>query len=1073
MFPLEIFPPSGLSTSVITCVWVGVFVVAFFNLRFGWVLTGLVVPGYIVPLLLLKPWSAFAIFIEGAVTYFVVWFFSERLSILGVWSRLFGRDRFFALIVASIAVRLLFDAGVFPWAGDLLNTHYGIEFDYVNDLHSLGLIVVSLIANNFWRSGFTRGSMMLVTTVGITYLIVRYGFMEFTNFHITDLQYAYEDLASSILASPKAYIILVSTALIASRMNLFYGWEYNGILMPSLIALQWYQPLKVATSFVEAFVILGLASLVLRLPMFANASIEGARKLLLFFNIGFFYKWLLSLVVIYFWPDFKVSDTFAFGYLLSTLMAIKMHDKEIIGVLTRATLQTSLTALVVATLVGFALTYAPSIDQLFGVDTAARQYAVSAQPLPGDLDAALGQATVGLYARHGDAGVPAPTRLQLAAFEEGIRAVGRLPVHGPRERLSDALPALNRGAFTARWVEDRYIYLEPSARFPGRGIYVVDTQANNDLLIEAPMAADERRTLDAAAWLFRKSGARVLAVAGTYRDTNADRSMDILRERQTHFSVVHRVFARDGVVQVRGYPEDTQRAQGGKASPEFAAAKAANRSSLWVTGSVSGHLDLAALERGIGGFDIHWQSAPVRNVLRETTLRDFAELFLTADDRRSIVARALDPKTTPQLQIRTQRIDGYIQDWLLGGKERLARRGTDLYRPPTVEELLYLDEEVFTPVVRAARDGIPDDDSFNVIGAAAAVLGYQIVRYRHKRSGVEYLIVQEREDPQTRYWGTLVLRIGPAQNYLIQVPRPIYEHNSFEYAVSLFEQLGARALIIAGAHPLANRDGQADLIRFENVSNAFNLATQVLLREMKEDEPALVLHSRAFGLRVDGVQPDEDVIVAFSDGFRKPDLLPPLGARLLQALRLNGLGYRIADGSPAMAGYEVGGLPPSLYPATMPGKHFGILWLSPFAREEFRQDTDNSPLDNQFRALDIGSSRADLVGLLEQRMFADIRDQVFGELKSLIRRYVDYADIVSLYRLKSIDSELDYERVIDINSRQAYLLVTDRRSRVVAVANLKPGQPDQEISVIDNGGVSAAAQRFLEARAGWLRYDRS
>ena len=55
--PLEIFPQGSLSSSVITTVWVGVFVVAFFNLRFGWVLSGLVVPGYLIPLLLIKPWA--------------------------------------------------------------------------------------------------------------------------------------------------------------------------------------------------------------------------------------------------------------------------------------------------------------------------------------------------------------------------------------------------------------------------------------------------------------------------------------------------------------------------------------------------------------------------------------------------------------------------------------------------------------------------------------------------------------------------------------------------------------------------------------------------------------------------------------------------------------------------------------------------------------------------------------------------------------------------------------------------------------------------------------------------------
>ncbi|MCB1807573.1 MAG: hypothetical protein KDJ99_21205, partial [Candidatus Competibacteraceae bacterium] len=91
-------------------------------------------------------------------------------------------------------------------------------------------------ANQFWKPGLARGLLGLGVTVGLTYLIVRYGLMELTNFTISRIGYLYEDLASSVLASPKAYIILLTTAFVASRMNLRYGWDFNGILIPSLLA---------------------------------------------------------------------------------------------------------------------------------------------------------------------------------------------------------------------------------------------------------------------------------------------------------------------------------------------------------------------------------------------------------------------------------------------------------------------------------------------------------------------------------------------------------------------------------------------------------------------------------------------------------------------------------------------------------------------------------------------------------------------------------------------------------------------------------------------------------------------
>ncbi len=293
IFPLPIFPEGSLANSVITTVWVGVFVVTFFNLRLGWVLAGLVVPGYMAPLIIAKPWAALVILIEGIITYFLVWLFSEYLSRWGKWSNFFGRDRFFALLLGSIAVRIVLDGWLLPIFGEAINNRLGVQFDYRNNLHSFGLIIVALIANQFWKPGFVRGMFALVVTVGLTTLIIRFGLMELTNFNLGSLSYMYEDIASSMLASPKAYIILITAAFLASRMNLKYGWDFNGILIPALLALQWYQPSKILTSFLEAFIILGLAMLALQLPIFKQATMEGARKLLLFFNVGFLYKFLL------------------------------------------------------------------------------------------------------------------------------------------------------------------------------------------------------------------------------------------------------------------------------------------------------------------------------------------------------------------------------------------------------------------------------------------------------------------------------------------------------------------------------------------------------------------------------------------------------------------------------------------------------------------------------------------------------------------------------------------------------------------------------------------------------------
>jgi len=94
-FVLALFPAgSGLGQSVITTVWVGTAVVCLLNLRFGFPLTGLVVPGYIVPLLIISPTSAAVIIIEAIVVFGVMRFSANYLMERFGYSEMFGRDRF-------------------------------------------------------------------------------------------------------------------------------------------------------------------------------------------------------------------------------------------------------------------------------------------------------------------------------------------------------------------------------------------------------------------------------------------------------------------------------------------------------------------------------------------------------------------------------------------------------------------------------------------------------------------------------------------------------------------------------------------------------------------------------------------------------------------------------------------------------------------------------------------------------------------------------------------------------------------------------------------------------------------
>ena len=354
-FVLPLLPDGSLASSVVTTVWAGVLVVCFLNLRFGWVLSGLVVPGYIVPLLIIKPLSAVVVMVEASLVYGIFYVLSERLSGPRSWSSFFGRDRFMGLILVSVIVRLVLDGWLLPIAANELRATYGWNIEWANSLHSFGLILIALLANQMWKPGFVRGMGQSLVMIGATFLIVRYGLMEFTNFRIGPVAYLYEDFATSILATPKAYIILIVTCFIASRLNLRYGWDFSGILIPALLALQWYQPLKIATSIVEALVIFFLANALLSSRLFAGSTIEGARKILLFFNISFAYRLVLGHGLDWADIEYPSTDFYGFGYLLPTLIALKAHEKGILPRLLRGTVQTSLGGALLGSAIGFLL----------------------------------------------------------------------------------------------------------------------------------------------------------------------------------------------------------------------------------------------------------------------------------------------------------------------------------------------------------------------------------------------------------------------------------------------------------------------------------------------------------------------------------------------------------------------------------------------------------------------------------------------------------------------------------------------------------------------------------------------
>ncbi|MDX8405202.1 MAG: poly-gamma-glutamate biosynthesis protein PgsC/CapC [Mariprofundus sp.] len=1070
IFPLAIFPETSLASSVVTTVWVGVFVVAFFNLRLGWVLSGLVVPGYLVPLLISKPWSAGVLLLEGVLTYWIVWLFSECFSGHGRWSNLFGRDRFFALFLVSVAVRIVMDGWLLPVAGASFNDWLGIHFDYRNNLHSFGLIIVALVANQFWKTGLIRGFIPLLVTVGLTWLIVRFGLMEFTNFSISGINYLYEDIASSMLASPKAYIILIVTALIASRMNLHYGWDFNGILIPALLALQWYQPSKILISFGEAFIIYGLAIWVLRAPFFQQMSIEGGRKLLLFFNVGFLYKLLLGYLLLWFLPEYKATDFFAFGYLLSTLIAIKMHDKGIAARLTRATVQTSLVAVVVASIVGFALTFLPDLWSWPVPPASTRASALSVNQDARLIDL-VRQDKVAMYqSRSTQVDMPLPQELD--TFAHALEQLQSYAASQQPSDLAGARDLLARVNYSVSETAAGLLYLREMEPRRGWGVYVLRMNAINRLAIEVPAPLDERGTAEAGVAMFELNSARALAIGGSQRRANPDGTADVLRNYQTIFNIFHRELATRDALQVRGYERErftALRHRSGSNQPGQPG------SGLWVKSDLPEGLNIKEIKAMVGDLPVSWGRSPVEGIQREMSRGHYAELVLDIAAIRRVQAGLLLSGNYAPLQERDQGITGYLLEWILGSKESIAQRGTNLYVVPKAEELLYFDEEVLTPLLglieqRRSMHAWSDAelDQLKVLDAAAAIIGYQVTRYRHRESGHEYLIVSEKGAvAQRRYWGSYVFRVEQGQGFIVQVPRPIFEANSFEAGVALFASLRAEALLIVGADPNANSDHSADMLSMHNRASMFNLVNQVMLREAGERN-MMSVQSRAFGVMPDRPTPDSGALLAFDNGAHAQAMLTPLAVLLAERVRAAGLNYRFVDGSPATAGYEVNNLPQAKYLQQSSNKELAALWLSPVARWGFRQQGENRMQQAQFHALGIASREESLYRQLAMAASATAAQTLPQGLRQALQHYLETQDVVSLYRAQTQYPAYRLQGLLDHDSQRAFLLVYQRqRNSIALVLNLSAQDFSSSRSLSghdDPGGVAA----FIASGAAWL-----
>ena len=1116
-YALPIFPHDSVAITVTTTVWIGVCVVAFFNTRLGWTLSGLVVPGYLVPLLLVKPLAAGVIAGESIVTYLAVYWLSQRLLPALGCCNFFGRDRFLIIVATTVLVRALTDGWLLPSVGAWCNERYGTTLDYHNDLHSYGLVMVALLANCLWKPGLIRGSLPMLVTVLTTYLIIRYGLSVATNFNVGNLQSMYDDVATSLLASPKAYMVVLIGAYVASSMNLAYGWEFNGILVPALLALQWHDPAKIAVTLLEAAVIMTVAKLVLYLPLFKGMTIEGARKIAIFFTICFLYRLALNHAVPRWLPEYRVTDLFGFGYLLSTLIAIRAYQHERKIQLIRSILQASMMGAVGGTAVGFLFTVVGIPLDLLPVGELPAPAPVFTSEQSVLQIQVLHAHKLSLYRRPGAAKPLTSGSREVAVFRRALTLIrqsqsesaGRFPAElRPAELPSTsplpgatetgpmsltASPSERRGAklhgasqllatigYECSLIEDRYVLLSEAPPARGRGLFLFDLARSSELVIEVPAPADEPGTIEAALGIFQQNHAAALAVAGGPAfERTGGQYYDMLNQQGTLFAMFHRLPEHRSVVQVRGLtPYSGRRLQGtrraaAKPPDDDAVARQEEQfaSSLWVRSGLPQGLNLNSLRESIGDFAMHSQAAPLANVLRDSTPANFAELFLNQRDRRILRTEAglrnQDPAAGSLLTVHEETPFG----WLLAQKSQIAQRGSEQYVPCTIEELLYLDQEVLQPILGVLAttsdwESLHVDQREQLQSAAmsARMFGYELEIFRDRARSQDFLVFHESL-PRTRHWGTFVFRWTLTQPCVIEVPHPILEQNTFEFGVGLFRRAEAGALLVAGADPRANLDGSADTLRYRNRVNLVNLVRDVLWRTAK-DANRLLVHARAIRAPVNA-----DMLIAIDRGLITAEQFTPLQRQLVQLLHDDGLTTQLLDGSAVTAGYEVPGFLLETVQAAHANKELAIAWLSPGLRHLYTQQSEGDLLDGMFQALEIATTHQKLVDLLTTSGTRPLPRDDAARVRHCAEEFLANYDIVRLRLLQQATRGWPMIRVIDATAGQSFLCVRHADGAVAAIVNLRAIDPGSHIAVPAGTIGAAALEAFIESRIALLEVE--
>lgn len=156
-------------------------------------------------------------------------------------------------------------------------------------------------------------------------------------------------------------------------------------------------------------------------------------------------------------------------------------------------------------------------------------------------------------------------------------------------------------------------------------------------------------------------------------------------------------------------------------------------------------------------------------------------------------------QVTPPSDMRV--VEGKLLNQITRLEKDMPRANSEGFVVPTDEQ-----KQIFSTIVADLRSG-----QLERALAAASTYEYELLWYTDQNddNAVDYVL--REVDPSKNGWGLYVFRVDATSNVIIEAPHPIYDEGTPALATNIFRALNARALLVAGAHRDANRDGSADV----------------------------------------------------------------------------------------------------------------------------------------------------------------------------------------------------------------------------------------------------------------------